>query len=73
MLLAILYGDRVTTIVDNELLRLDEVAAICRTSIHTVRYWIAMKRLPSIRPGRRRLVRRADLERFLDGVKASEP
>jgi len=48
------------------LLLLEEVARECRTSVSTVRYWIQSGRLPSIRPGRRRLVRRRDLERFLE-------
>ncbi|RYZ03092.1 MAG: helix-turn-helix domain-containing protein [Myxococcales bacterium] len=44
---------------------LEEVAEETRTALSTVRHWIATGRLPSTRPGRRRLVRRADLERFL--------
>jgi excisionase family DNA binding protein len=48
-----------------EFLLLDEVAHECRAPLSTVRYWIACGRLNSIRPGRRRLVSRADLERFL--------
>lgn len=50
-----------------DLLLLVEVAEIARVSIETVRYWIKQGKLPSIRPGRRRLVRRADLETFLGG------
>jgi len=34
-------------------------------SIHTVRYWLRIGTLPSVRPGRWRLVREVDLERFL--------
>jgi excisionase family DNA binding protein len=49
----------------NDLLRLDEVAQIARVSVSTVRHWIKVGRLVSVRPGRRRLVRRAELERFL--------
>jgi excisionase family DNA binding protein len=48
-----------------DLLLIEEVADACRASVGTVRHWIRTNRLPSIRPGRRRLVRRADLERFL--------
>ena len=44
---------------------LTDVARICLASLSTVRHWIASGRLKSIRPGRRRLVLRADLERFL--------
>ncbi|MDD9941271.1 MAG: helix-turn-helix domain-containing protein [Myxococcales bacterium] len=48
-----------------ELLLLDEVARICRVSLNTVRFWVQQGRLPSIRPGRRRLVRRSALDAFL--------
>jgi excisionase family DNA binding protein len=50
------------------LLTIDECAAFARSTPSGVRRWIAEQRLPSIRPGRRRLVRRADLLRFLDLV-----
>lgn len=53
----------------DELLLLDEVARRCRAPMGTVRHWLRTGRLASIRPGRRRLVRLADLERFL----ATEP
>ncbi|MFM2419640.1 MAG: Helix-turn-helix domain, partial [Pseudomonadota bacterium] len=46
-------------------LLLEEVCAISRSAPGTARHWIRTGRLPSIRPGRRRLVRRSDLERFL--------
>lgn len=42
-----------------------EAAAYARTSIDTVRTWIAKGMLPSSRPGRRRLVRKDDLDAFL--------
>jgi len=48
-----------------EFLLLDEVARECRASVASVRYWIASGRLRSVRPGRRRLVSREDLERFI--------
>lgn len=48
-----------------DLLFLEDVAAITRVSIETVRFWIKRGRLASIRPGRRRMVRREDLEAFL--------
>ncbi len=48
-----------------EFLLLDEVASECRASVASVRYWIASGRLRSVRPGRRRLVSREDLERFI--------
>jgi excisionase family DNA binding protein len=49
----------------SEFLFLEEVASEIRTPLSTVRYWVMIGKLPSIRPGRRRLVRRSDLERFL--------
>lgn len=48
-----------------DLLFLEDVAAITRVSVETVRFWIKRGRLASIRPGRRRMVRREDLEAFL--------
>jgi excisionase family DNA binding protein len=48
-----------------EFLLLDEVARECRAPVASVRYWIASGRLRSVRPGRRRLVSREDLERFI--------
>ena len=47
-------------------LYLDEVARECRTSVSTVRHWIAVGRLRSVRPGRRLLVTREDLDSFID-------
>lgn len=47
-------------------LYLDEVARECRTSVSTVRHWIAVGRLRSVRPGRRLLVTRDDLDSFID-------
>jgi excisionase family DNA binding protein len=44
---------------------LTEIAEETRTPLSTVRHWIATGKLPSVRPGRRRLVRRADLDAFL--------
>jgi excisionase family DNA binding protein len=54
-----------------EYLLLDEVACECRAPVASVRCWIASGRLRSIRPGRRRLVSRDDLDRFL--TSAREP
>jgi excisionase family DNA binding protein len=53
---------------DSEYLLLPEVAAACRTSVSTVRVWIAAGRLPSVRPARRRLDHRLALARFLEGA-----
>ena len=52
---------------DHELLQLEEVARLARVSVSSVRHWIKVGRLQSVRPGRRRLVRRADLDTFLGG------
>jgi len=46
-------------------LLLEEIAEETRTPISTVRHWIAQGRLPSVRPGRRRLVKRSDLDAFM--------
>jgi excisionase family DNA binding protein len=51
---------------DDDLLFLDEVATLTRAkSVSTVRHWLRTGKLASVRPGRRRLVRRRDLEEFL--------
>ncbi len=50
---------------DEEFLFVDEIARICRVPKSSVRYWLNTGKLSSLRPGRRRLVRRADFERFL--------
>jgi excisionase family DNA binding protein len=42
-----------------------EVARDARASISSVRHWLRTGRLQSVRPGRRRLVRRQDFERFM--------
>jgi excisionase family DNA binding protein len=48
------------------LLTLEEAASAARTSPSTVRHWLAIGRLASVKPGRRRLIRRADLARLLE-------
>jgi excisionase family DNA binding protein len=52
-------------ITHNDFLLVEEIAAECRAPKTSVRHWMRTGRLPSIRLGRRRLVRRADFERFL--------
>lgn len=47
------------------LLTLEEAASIARAPIGSIRHWCATGRLASIRPGRRRLVKRADLATLL--------
>lgn len=49
----------------HELLFVDEVARVLRGTVSTGRYWLYTGRLPSLRPGRRRMIRRADLDVFL--------
>jgi len=49
----------------DEWLLINEVAKIARVSPDTVRFWIKTGRLRSVRPGRRRLVRRDVLDAFL--------
>jgi excisionase family DNA binding protein len=49
----------------NDFLLVEEIAAECRAPRTTVRQWMQTGRLPSIRLGRRRLVRREDFEQFL--------
>lgn len=52
----------------SEFLFLAEVAALARVSVSTVRHWVLTGKLPSIRPGRRRLVRRADVVALLGPI-----
>ena len=49
----------------HEFLFVEEVAQLCRAPVGTVRGWLRERRLPSFRLGRRRLVRREDLDHFL--------
>jgi excisionase family DNA binding protein len=49
----------------NELLFLEEVAELTRARLSCVRFWVRTGKLPSLRPGRRVMVRREALEKFL--------
>jgi excisionase family DNA binding protein len=49
----------------SDFLFVEEVARMCRTPASSVRYWLCTGRLASVKPGKRRLIRRDDLERFL--------
>jgi len=49
-----------------ELLDLAEGAKELHLSIHTLRAWIYQKRLPHVRLGRRVLLRKQDLEEFVN-------
>lgn len=50
----------------SELLTLKEGADQLRLSIHTIRAWVFQKRIPFVRLGRRVLLRREDLEEFVN-------
>ena len=50
----------------SELLDLKEGAKEMKISIHTLRSWIYQKRLPYIHLGRRVLLRREDIEAFIN-------
>ena len=54
--------------VELQFLLLHEVAEISRAPLSTVRHWIATRKLRSTKRGRRRLVERAELDRFLGVV-----
>ena len=49
----------------SDLLFLEEVAELTRARMSCVRFWVRTGKLPSLRPGRRVMVRRAALEKFL--------
>jgi excisionase family DNA binding protein len=50
---------------DLDFLFLEEVAWQARVSLDTVRYWVRKGKLRTVRPGKRRLVRRVDFIRFM--------
>ena len=50
---------------DEHYMVLEEVAAKTRASVSTVRQWVRYGKLDSILVGRRRLVRRSDLDAFM--------
>ena len=59
---------------DPQLLLVPEVAALARVSVGTVRHWIATGKLPSLKPGRRVMVRLTALQQFLaDAERRSDP
>lgn len=51
--------------ISDELLLLEDVARVVRASLGTVRFWIATGKLRSFRLGRRRVVYRRELDRFI--------
>ncbi len=46
-------------------LTIEELAAEARVSPSSVRHWLRVGKLKSVRPGRRRLIERAEWERWL--------
>jgi len=56
-----------------ELLTLQEVAALCRVSVATVKYWMAMRRLRAVKLGKHPLVKREELLRFIKAAEAPGP
>ena len=48
-----------------EFVFVEEIAGLCRVAPSSVRHWLSTGKLASVRPGKRRLVRRDELERFL--------
>ena len=48
------------------LLSLEESAKELKISIHTIRAWTYQKRIPIVKLGRRVLVKREDLEEFVN-------
>jgi excisionase family DNA binding protein len=49
----------------SEFLYVEEVAELTRVPVSCVRFWVRTGKLPSLKPGRRVLIRRVVLERFL--------
>lgn len=58
---------------NNRFLLLEECADVARVSVSTVRHWIKAGKLRTFKPGRRRLVLRADFEAFLEGRSTDAP
>ena len=49
-----------------DLLNLQDGAKELKISLHTMRAWVFQKRIPFVRLGRRVLLRRKDLEEFVN-------
>jgi len=49
-----------------DLLSLKEGAKELKLSIHTLRSWVFLQKIPVVRLGRRVLLRRGDLERLIE-------
>lgn len=57
---------------EQQYLLVTEVAELARASVDTVRGWLRSRRLPSVKPGRHRLVRRVDFEAFMTTDRLAE-
>ena len=53
-----------------DLLTLPEVAEICRVSPATVKYWVSLRKLRSLKLGKHPLFRREELLRFVQTADA---
>jgi excisionase family DNA binding protein len=58
-----------TTATSDDLVTVEQIAAICHAHPETVRRWLRDGRVPSVKIGLRRLVHRTDLNRLLDPCK----
>jgi len=56
-----------------DLLTLQEVAGLCRVSVATVKYWMAMRKIRAVKLGKHPLVKREELLRFIQASEASGP
>lgn len=60
------FGCAVSDGLDLGFMTLVEASAAVRTPVRTLRFWIAQGRLQAFRPGKKVLVRRADLLRLVE-------
>lgn len=54
---------------EEQLLMVEEIAAGLRVQVSTVRYWIRSGKLPAVKLGRRLMIYRGDLEKFVCGCR----
>lgn len=55
------------TLLMTDLMDVKELADVLRVEVPTVQRWLREGKLPFIQPGRKKLVRRSDLEMFIEG------
>ena len=53
-----------------DLLTLKEVAEVCRVSLATVKYWMALRKISYVKLGKHPLVKRSELLRFISASEA---